>query len=215
MSRFANRHALVFVLVPVVALLQACAITGLDGGSKYSCKAPEGVHCDSVSGTYYNAIQNNLPSQRRAPSAPAADLAPQSVPPAAGARTAPVMLNTGARTAPTGEGEAYAAAPLRAAPRVLRLWIKSWEDADRDLVGESLVYVQVDNGRWLVDHVQRQQRDAFAPVRAPKVPTSGAKSAAAGPAGAPGQVPSQADEPQSITQALRALQGRAPANPDQ
>ena len=58
---------------------------------------------------------------------------------------------------------------------------------------------------------------ATSPVasRAPKVPTSGAKSAAAGPAGAPGQVPSQADEPQSITQALRALQGRAPANADQ
>ena len=102
-----------------------------------------------------------------------------------------------------------------AAPCVLRLWVKSWEDADRDLVGESLVYVQVDNGRWLVDHVQRQQRDAFAPVRVPKVPTVGAKSAAASPAGAPGQAPSQSDEPQSITQALRALQGRAPANPDQ
>ena len=63
--------------------------------------------------------------------------------------------------------------------------------------------------------VQRQQRDAFAPVRVPKVPTVGAKSAAAAPAGAPGQAPSQSDEPQSITQALRALQGRAPANPDQ
>ena len=33
------------------------------------------------------------------------------------------------------------------------------QDADRDLNGESLVYVQIDNGRWLVDHVQRQARD--------------------------------------------------------
>ena len=215
MSRFANPYARLLAVVPIVALLQACAITGLDGGSKYSCKAPEGVHCDSVSGTYYNAIQNNLPSQRRSPSAPAADLSPQPAPPAAGARSAPVMLNTAARTAPTGEGEAYSAAPLRAAPRVLRLWVKSWEDADRDLVGESLVYVQVDNGRWLVDHVQRQQRDAFAPVRAPKVPTGGAKSAASAPPGTAVQAPGQVDEPQSITQALRALQGRAQANPDQ
>jgi conjugal transfer pilus assembly protein TraV len=53
------------------------------------------------------------------------------------------------------------ATPLRAGPRVLRLWIKPWEDADRDLNGESLVYVQIDNGRWLVDHVQRQARDAL------------------------------------------------------
>ncbi|WP_128002268.1 MULTISPECIES: TraV family lipoprotein [Piscinibacter] len=215
MSRIAISKLL--VLAPIAVLVQGCAITGLDGGSKYSCKAPEGVHCDSVSGTYYNAIQNNLPSQRRAPSAPAADLAPQPAPPGAAARSAPVMLNTAARTAPTEEGTPYNAAPLRAAPRVLRLWVKSWEDADRDLVGESLVYVQVDNGRWLVDHVQRQQRDAFAPVRAPKVPTGGggAKSAAATPAGPAGQVPNPGDDSTSITQALRALQGRAQANQDQ
>lgn len=215
MTRFDTSYPRVLVLLPVVAMIQACAITGLDGGSKYSCKAPAGVHCDSVSGTYHNAIQNNLPSQRRTPAAPSADLTPQSVRPPASARNAPVMLNTATRTAPTGEGEAYAAAPLRAAPRVLRLWIKSWEDADRDLVGDSLVYVQVDNGRWLVDHVQRQQRDAFAPVRAPKPPSAGPKSAAAGPAGAPGQVPTQSDEPRSLTQTLRALQGRTPATPAQ
>jgi conjugal transfer pilus assembly protein TraV len=203
------------VLGPIVALVQGCAITGLDGGSKYACKAPEGVHCDSVSGTYHNAIQNNLPSQRRAPHVPAADTSPQPAPPGAAARTGPVMLNTAARTSPAENGAAYTAAPLRAAPRVLRLWIKSWEDADRDLVGESLVYVQVDNGRWLVDHVQRQQREPFAPVRAPKVPTGGAKSAGTSPAGPVGQVPTPTEDSASITQTLRALQGRAQATTDQ
>jgi conjugal transfer pilus assembly protein TraV len=30
------------------------------------------------------------------------------------------------------------------------------------------VYVPVDNGRWLVDHTQRQIRDAYAPIKAPR-----------------------------------------------
>jgi conjugal transfer pilus assembly protein TraV len=55
--------------------------------------------------------------------------------------------------------------PLRAAPRILRLWIKPWEDADHDLNGESLVYVQVDSGRWMVEHAQRLARQPFAPVK--------------------------------------------------
>jgi hypothetical protein len=39
-------------------------MSGLSGSSDYACKAPDGVTCDSVSGTYANAIHNNLPSQR-------------------------------------------------------------------------------------------------------------------------------------------------------
>ena len=45
----------------------ASNLTGLDGDSKYACQAPEGVRCDSMSGTYHNALRGNLPSQRRAP----------------------------------------------------------------------------------------------------------------------------------------------------
>ena len=116
------------------------------------------------------------------------------------------LVSTAARTAATAEPVPYnAAAPLRAAPRVMRLWIKPWEDADRDLNGEALVYVQVDNGRWLVDHVQRQAREPFAPVRPGKVPTAtNAKAAAAAPA----------DDGTSITQALRALQQRSASQAD-
>ena len=151
-------------------LLGACAnLSGLDGDSKYACKAPEGVKCDSVSGTYHNAVQGNLPSQRRSPRTGQSE-GPASPNPTV--HRAPAMLNTAARTAPNDEAGTFTAAPLRASPKILRLWVKSWEDADRDLNGESVVYVQVDNGRWLVDHVQRQAREAFAPVRPAKQPTS-------------------------------------------
>jgi len=194
--------------IVIAAVLPGCAITGLDGGSKYACKAPEGVRCDSVSGTYYNALQNNLPSQRRS-AAPPVDTSPQAAPAGSAPRAAPTMLNASTRPATGDEGAAYVAAPLRAAPRVLRLWIKAWEDADRDLVGESLVYVQVDNGRWLVDHVQRQQREPFVPIRAPRQPAAAKSAGAAGGPNGPSTTPTE-DAP-SLTQALRALQNRAPA----
>ena len=192
-------------------LLSACAnITGLDGASSYNCKAPEGVKCDSVSGTYHNALQNNLPSQRRGPTSGQSQSAPAPNP--AGMRNAPAMLATAARTVPSEEALGYAAAPLRASPKILRLWIKSWEDADRDLNGETLVYVQVDNGRWLVDHVQRQSRESYAPVR-PGKPVASGKGASADPA-RPSANPASADDATSITQTLRALQGRVASPSD-
>ena len=194
--------------VATLAVLPGCAITGLDGESKYACKAPEGVRCDSVSGTYYNALQNNLPAQRRS-AAPPVDTSPQAAPAGGAPRAAPTMLNASTRPATGDEGAAYVAAPLRAAPRVLRLWIKAWEDADRDLVGESLVYVQVDNGRWLVDHVQRQQREPFVPIRAPRPPAATKSAGAVASPNGPSTTPTE-DAP-SLTQALRALQNRAPA----
>lgn len=190
--------------------LAGCSnLTGLDGTSSYGCKAPEGVKCDSVSGTYYNAVQNNLPSQRRAPTAGHPG-APVALSPA-GLHPTTAMRTTAVRTAPAGEVPAYQAAPLRASPKVLRLWVKSWEDSDRDLNGESLVYVQVDNGRWLVDHVQRQSREAYAPIRpgkAPAVKSTGADPARTSPSSG------QSDDPTSLTQALRALRGRMPAPSD-
>ena len=46
--------------------------------------------------------------------------------------------------------------PLRSSARILRLWFKPWEDADRDLYDQGYVYVQIDAGQWLIDHAQRQ-----------------------------------------------------------
>ena len=211
------------------ALLAGCSsITGLDGSSQYACKAPEGVKCDSVSGNYYNAIQNNLPAQRKPTGTlnPASLSDPQDAPPVRGSSRAsassiPTTAALAAGAVGSVEGSAYFAAPLRAGPRVLRLWIKPWEDADRDLNGESLVYVQIDNGRWLVDHVQRQAREPYAPIRPTRLPTSAAKGSApdaresdSRPASQHGQ--SSADDGSAIgqaTQALRALQGRPFAAP--
>lgn len=185
--------------------LAACgSITGLDGTSSYACKAPEGVKCDSVSGTYYNALQNNLPSQRKS-STPAPSV------PAAPTRQDVLLVASHSGTSPTRTATAVQPLPLRAAPRVMRLWIKPWEDADRDLNGESLVYVQVDDGRWLVDHVQRQARERFAPIRPAKPAPTAAKGDNSEPARPPGALATGADDGAAVTQALKSLQQRSGA----
>ncbi|MBS0402143.1 MAG: TraV family lipoprotein [Proteobacteria bacterium] len=151
----------------VMALAACTNMSGLSGSSSYACKAPEGVICDSVSGTYANAVQNNLPSQK-----------PRAVVPAAkeGAATA-AAAGTGAPALPSRPAlKATAAAapmmPARSSARVLRLWFKPWEDADRDLYDQGFVYVQIDSGGWLIEHVQRQVREAHATLRPPPRGTS-------------------------------------------
>ena len=204
------------------ALLAGCSsITGLDGSSQYACKAPEGVKCDSVSGNYYNALQNNLPAQRKPTGStnPSSLTDPQSPTVVRGSgRTGASAMPTAIGAAVPVEGPAYMAAPLRAGPRVLRLWIKPWEDTDRDLNGESLVYVQIDNGRWLVDHVQRQVREPYAPIRPTRLPTSAGKGQSpdvrdTDTRSASQQGQSAAEDGSAVAQALRALQARPAASP--
>lgn len=151
-------------LAGLLALSGCGNLSGLGGGSKYACKAPEGVACDSVSGTYANALHNNLPSQRQrepvetpTPSEPSPSTAPRRTPLAA----APAVATTGTLIPAQG------ANPLRSQARVLRLWTKPWEDADGDLYDQGYVYVQVSAGQWLIDHVQRHIRGAYAPLRPP------------------------------------------------
>lgn len=141
------------LLASAFSLAGCASITGLGGGSGYSCKAPEGVACDSMSGVYANSLADRLPGKRAV------------APPAVGV---PAMPSSLSRTAPMPTATPPAAvSSLRSAARVLRLWVKPWEDADGDLIDQGFVYVQVDNGQWLIDHAQRQIREAYAPVKPP------------------------------------------------
>jgi conjugal transfer pilus assembly protein TraV len=144
-----NMGRLAAVLGGVASLAGCMSLSGLSGNSSYACKAPDGVTCQSVSGTYANAVANNLPAQR-------ARVTPSASP-----------VPTPPSRAASAPGDSATALPLRSAPRILRLWFKPWEDADRDLYDQGYVYVQVDGGRWLVDHAQRAIREAYTTVRAP------------------------------------------------
>lgn len=172
------------------ALLSACTnMSGLDGNAEYGCKAPQGVQCDSVSGNYYNAIQNNLrhlPQHRptgAAGNGTLSDSQPVTMRTSSTAGTASIIdKNSPDDASPV----AQAASPLRSQARILRLWFKPWEDADHDLYDQGFVYVQIDNGRWLIDHAQQRIRDAYAPIRPPHSVTPSAT------------IPAQAVDPRSF-----------------
>lgn len=150
-------------LLPLAALLalSGCmSMSGLGGDSKYACKAPEGVTCDSVSGVYANAVANNLPSQRKR-QAPEGDAQTERQAPQSVAISRPSLPAAGSSS------PREASSALRAQARYLRLWVKPWEDIDGDLYDQAHIYVQIDQGRWLIDHVQQRIRDAYAPLRPP------------------------------------------------
>lgn len=150
--------------------VSACAnISGLGGSAEYGCKAPQGVRCESVSGNYYNAIQNNLPTQRQRRQADATDGVAPSRSHSIAVTAAASPLTAGTATSSVSSAPmALTVSPLRSQARVLRLWFKPWEDADQDLYDQGFVYVQIDNGRWLIDHAQQRIRDAYAPIRPPR-----------------------------------------------
>jgi conjugal transfer pilus assembly protein TraV len=174
LSSVTRRACCVVIYANVLALLGCASMAGVGGSAEFGCKAPVGVKCDSVSGTYYNALQQNLPSQQKsAPVAPDASAAPTLMDQLVGKR--------GTFAAYSGRGAAFVnttvtalsatrdvSAPLRSAPRVLRLWIKHWEDSDGDLHSQSYVYVPIDAGRWLIDHYRSPSRQAYAPIKAPR-----------------------------------------------
>ena len=196
------------------AVFSGCAnMSGLDAAPSFGCKAPVGVKCDSVSGTYHNAVQNNLPARAAGASGAAAAGRPASP---AGPRSGTPLVAVSTRATGTGDPGAYAAMPLLSGPKVRSLWIKAWEDADGDLVGESFVFVRVADSRWLVDHVQQRSREPFAPVRAARpLPAAAPAAPAAADAGErvarPPQQPvaagSPAGEAPSLGQALDLLRG--------
>jgi conjugal transfer pilus assembly protein TraV len=167
------------IYASVLALAACASIAGVGGSAEFGCKAPVGVKCDSVSGTYYNAVQQNLPSQQKSGAAvPDASTAPTLMDQLVGKRAAQASSTrnaalTGA-TVTTLALAREANAPLRSPARVLRLWIKPWEDSDGDLHSQSYVYVPIDAGRWLIEHYRSPSREAYAPIRAQRA----AKSAA-------------------------------------
>ena len=104
---------------------------------------------------------------------------------------------------------ASALAPLRSQPRILRLWVKPWEDSEHDLVEQGYIYVQIDNGQWLIDHAQQAVREAYAPVRPPR-PSQVAEPLAQLPAHSSSRL---VGEPGALTPTTQALQNLRATRP--
>jgi hypothetical protein len=122
--------------------LAGCAgtMSGLDGPGKFSCKAPDGISCASLSGVYANALQNHLPGQAGSTDAARSErrrAIPRAVP---------------------SFGE-----PIRSAQKVRRVWLAPWEDDDEVLHDQSYLYLVVDPGRWQVEHARGRRARATVP----------------------------------------------------
>lgn len=193
--------ALAMLIVSSLAATGCANFSGVGGSSEYSCKAPEGVRCESVSGNYYNAIQNNLPAQRKSREGGKGDSPPASLN-EQGPKPVPAsQLVSRAGHMPTS---------LRAGPKVLRLWYKPWEDVDRDLNDQGYVYVQTEGGRWLIDHAQKQIRDAYLPVRPPRNQAAG-KSASDSPVARPPNASAEDGGANGAASAVDAIKRNAQA----
>jgi conjugal transfer pilus assembly protein TraV len=171
-------------------LLAGCAssLSGVGGTEGYACKAPIGAQCTSVSGVYANAtpmahraVYETLRQQQ----------AQLATPPIATPSAVTQVFSTPGASMPTASGPstgmASAATPaaLRSHPRVVRLWIAPWEDADGDLHDASFVHVVVDTGRWLIERVRPAPRSRLDIATPPVAPTAGTSSVPAPEAKSP------------------------------
>lgn len=189
--------------------LAACTnMSGLGGGSEFQCKAPEGIPCQSISGVHHNERAGNLPAQRATLGLHTAKpdaASPQSASTAATAEGGPTQVEQAAaapalpfyrKGATTRGDQAPALGAIRSEPTVIRIWVAPWEDADGDLNDQSYVYLQIDSGRWLVEHNRAQIRREFAPQRAMPVAVGGpvepASTRPAAAVSAPGPQPGPA-----------------------
>lgn len=158
------------VLMMALYLGGCSTLSGYDSQSKFSCKAPDGVSCSSLSGVYANAVQNNLPGLQpggegrekeengKANSKNnAAD--PATSQPALSEYSDNRQPATTITGTPLQSGD-----PIHLPARVLRVWIAPWEDEDGDLHDQSYVYLLADYGRWMIEHNRQRIIDDYRPT---------------------------------------------------
>lgn len=127
-------------LLPLVCLLMAgCA--GVDSESHFKCKAAEGIGCSSLSGTYANAIEDNLPGS------------PVK-------KSSTYDKDAEKEHAITGVAP-QTGTPVLSAPVVLRVWVAPWEDGRKVLHDQAYLYAVVDPGHWQVAHSKKRIAEQY------------------------------------------------------
>ncbi len=164
------KYRLIYGALVLVALSGCASYSGLDADSKFSCKAPDGVTCMSVSGIYANAKANNLPAQRQKhddgqPKGPAEPVSGRGVPREYGApENSVAMLGTTEKTSPKAMSAPNSGAPLRTPERILRVWLAPFEDQEGDLHDQKYFYVTVNSGAWTIEANRVNIRQKFQQV---------------------------------------------------
>ena len=148
------RRVAVLGLFLAATFLSGCtSLSGVGGDTQYACPAPRGVQCGSVSANYLQSLRGDLPGQpptRRAGADP-------------GGATAATL--TPGRS---GNANVDPDTPLYSPPRILKLWVAPWEDRDGVLHDAAFVFVPIDHGHWLLDHVRPAARLESRAIRSPR-----------------------------------------------
>lgn len=156
------KNLLFFAIVSTAGLLSGCAaLSGVGGSDKFSCPAPDGISCKSVS-EVYTMLSDKPEGEVKRQSGTGRERAPQAREAVYRESSSGQMYSTSVAPA-TGEP----IMPLRTPPRVLRIWYAPWVDAQQTLHDQSYSYVQVDDGRWLVEKKQDAIRARYAPGENP------------------------------------------------
>jgi conjugal transfer pilus assembly protein TraV len=124
--------------IGILTLTGCASLSGLDASSDFQCKAQPGVSCESVSGTYQNAMDNNLPSQR-------AEIEKQG---------GFVIINNPDVKKASFSTKETSVKPMISPPKMLRVWIAPWSDKNNVLHDQSHSYLMVQKATWNVEHFE-------------------------------------------------------------
>lgn len=124
------------VAVSALTFLSGCAsLSGFDASSDFSCKAPSGVSCKSISGVYKNAKAKNLPSQK----------AYQKEQAESDGFTLMQSKQVTGQAIQSGT-------PLFKRAETLRVWFVPWEDDNEVLHDQKFSYLLLQKAKWEVEH---------------------------------------------------------------
>ncbi len=148
-------------ILATAGMLGGCAnfMSGLDTESGFACKAPPGVACQSISGTYSNSIQNNLPSQRKQGEGEAGNAQEGD-----GPKTYSDQGSERTKLSPRDMEAMSSGIPIRQPPLIVRVWVAPWEDESGDLHDQSYFYTMVHSGKWVIESNRTAISNRFRPV---------------------------------------------------
>ena len=147
-------------------LLGGCAtgLTGIGGSDKLACKAPDGVTCSSLSGVYANALAGNLPGLMQKHEKTSSSFLGISVPESKTSENSLYKSKTSAGSSAIAGETPSSGMPIFTKPEIMRIWVAPWEDAEGDLHDQSYLYVVASEGRWAIEHNERQIMNRYMPT---------------------------------------------------
>lgn len=129
-----------------------CSMTGLDAKDQFSCSAPDGVSCASVSEINKMVDAGTLPRKSKLEMREATE-ASNDNPSSEATIVVPKIQNS--------VGMQSSRSPLVSAPKVIRIWIAPWEDKDGVLHDQSYIYAFANKPEWKLNHSREEIRTQY------------------------------------------------------